>query len=37
MFMKVFAALGNNRPQVLIQLEDCVLHGILTISAGNSS
>ena len=35
--MKVFAVLGNNWPQVLIQLEDCVLHGILTISAGKSS
>jgi hypothetical protein len=34
---KAFIALGNNRPHTLIQLEDCILNGILAISAGKSS
>ena len=31
---KVFEALGNERPQILIQLEDCVLDGIVALSEG---
>lgn len=31
---KVFNALGNERPQILIQLEDRVLEGIIAISEG---
>jgi hypothetical protein len=31
---KIFNALGNDRPQILIQLEDCVLEGIIAISEG---
>jgi hypothetical protein len=30
----MFEALGNERPQILIQLEDCVLKGIIAISEG---
>ena len=36
MLTKVFLALGNNRPQILVQLEDCVLDAIVAISEGNS-
>ena len=32
--LKTFVVLGNDRPQVLIQLEDCVLHAIISISKG---
>ena len=31
---KMFEALGNERPQILIQLEDCVLNSIIAISEG---
>ena len=31
---KVFNALGNDRPEILIQLEDSVLNGIIAISEG---
>ena len=31
---KVFNALGNNRPEILIWLEDQVLHAIIDISEG---
>jgi hypothetical protein len=34
---KIFAALGNDRPQILVQLEDSVLHAIIDISKGKSS
>ena len=34
---KVFLALGNDRPQILVQLEDCVLHAIIAISEGKPS
>jgi len=37
MVNQTFIALGNNRPQVLIHLEDCVLHAIMGISAGQFS
>jgi hypothetical protein len=33
-FIKVFDALGNERPKILIQLEDCILKGIISISEG---
>jgi hypothetical protein len=33
-FIKVFDALGNERPKILIQLEDYVLKGIISISEG---
>jgi hypothetical protein len=36
MMMKIFIALGNDRPQILVQLEDRVLHAILAISEGKS-
>jgi hypothetical protein len=31
---KIFLALGNERPQILVQLEDCVLEAIVAISEG---
>ena len=31
---KTFLALGNNRPQILVHLEDCVLEAIAAISEG---
>jgi hypothetical protein len=31
---KIFSALGNNRPQILVQLEDFVLQAIVAISEG---
>jgi hypothetical protein len=31
---KIFVALGNDRPQILVQLEDCVLEAIVAISEG---
>lgn len=34
---KIFLALGNDRPQILVQVEDCVLQAIIAISEGNSS
>jgi len=34
--IKIFNALGNDRPQILIDLEDCVLKGIIAISEGTS-
>ena len=34
---KIFLALGNNRPQILVQLEDRILHAIIAISEGESS
>jgi hypothetical protein len=34
---QIFFALGNNRPQVLVQLEDFVLRAIINISEGKSS
>jgi hypothetical protein len=30
----MFQALGNNRPQILIKLEDCVLQTVIDISEG---
>jgi hypothetical protein len=33
---KTFAALGNNRPQTLVRLEDFVLRAIIAISEGES-
>ena len=33
---KVFVALGNNHPQILVNLEDKILEGIVTISEGTS-
>lgn len=33
---KIFRALGNDRPQILVQLEDHVLQAIIGISQGNS-
>lgn len=32
---KIFVALGNNRPQILLQLEDYVLQAIIDISKGS--
>jgi hypothetical protein len=32
--IKIFNALGNDRPQILVRLEDCVLEGIISISEG---
>ena len=29
-------ALGNNRPQILVQLEDCVLNAVISIAEGKS-
>jgi hypothetical protein len=34
MILKVFQALGNDRPQILVQLEDCVIQAIISISEG---
>ena len=34
MIMKTFFALGNDHPQILIKLEDCVLQAIILISEG---
>jgi hypothetical protein len=34
---KIFVALGNNRPRILVELEDCVLHAIIAISKGTST
>jgi len=31
---KIFNALGNERPEILVRLEDCVLEGIIAISEG---
>jgi hypothetical protein len=31
---KIFNALGNDRPQILVRMEDCVLEGIIAISEG---
>jgi hypothetical protein len=31
---KIFSALGNNRPQILVQIEDFVLQAIISISEG---
>jgi hypothetical protein len=31
---KIFVALGNNRPRILVELEDCVLRAIIAISKG---
>lgn len=36
MAIKIFLALGNERPQILVQLEDCVIEAIVAISEGNS-
>jgi hypothetical protein len=36
-FKKTFLALGNDRPQILLQLEDCVLQAIIAIWRGESS
>lgn len=33
---KIFQSLGNNRPQILVQLEDCVLRAIISILEGSS-
>jgi len=33
---KIFLALGNDRPQILVQLEDHVLQAIIGISEGKS-
>jgi hypothetical protein len=34
---KIFLALGNDRPQILIDLEDYVLHAIIDISEGKAT
>jgi hypothetical protein len=34
---KIFVALGNDRPQILVRLEDFVIHAIIDISKGMSS
>jgi len=34
MLFKMFQALGNNRPQILVKLEDCVLQMVIAISEG---
>lgn len=31
---KIFNALGNERPEILIQLENCVLEGVIAITEG---
>ena len=36
MIIKIFAALGNDRPKILIELEDYVLQAIIGISEGIS-
>ena len=36
MIMKNFFTLGNDRPQILVKLEDCVLQAIILISEGKS-
>ena len=36
MIMKTFFALGNDRSQILIKLEDCVLQAIISILEGKS-
>ena len=36
MVEKIFLALGNNRPQILVQLEDRVIEAIVAISEGKS-
>ena len=36
MIMKTFFALGNDHPQILVKLEDCVLQAIISISEGKS-
>jgi hypothetical protein len=36
MIYQIFVALGNNRPQILIQLEDHILMAIVHISEGLS-
>ena len=36
MIMKTFFVLGNDHPQILIKLEDCVLQAIISISEGKS-
>ena len=33
--MKIFVALGNDRPPILVRLEDCVLKAIISISEGS--
>jgi len=33
---KIFIGLGNNRPKILVELEDCVLRAIIAISEGKS-
>jgi hypothetical protein len=34
---KIFLALGNDRPKILVNLEDCVLKAVFDISKGKSS
>ena len=36
MIMKTFFVLGNDRPQILVKLEDCVLQAIISISEWKS-
>ena len=36
MIMKTFFALGNDRPQILVKLENCVLQAIISILEGKS-
>ena len=36
MIMKTFFALGNDHPQTLVKLKDCVLQAIILISEGKS-
>ena len=36
MIMKTFFALGNDHPQTLVKLKDCVLQAIISISEGKS-
>jgi hypothetical protein len=34
---KIFLALGNNRPKILVELEDSVLQGVFEIAQGKST
>ena len=36
MIMKTFFTLGNDHPQILVKLEDCVLQAIISILEGKS-
>ena len=36
MIIKIFFTLGNDHPQILVKLEDCVLQAIISISTYSS-